>query len=77
MDVLNIGRMIQKFLSKKPSVGYSHPPILEQDKTWFKVFVGKDSRCYKVTVEPWELKDELRDLSGVASQGLQPVAGNT
>lgn len=58
--------MMQKFIDKKRSVGYSHPPIHTDGKARFRVYMEK-GLCYRVTVEPWELSDELEEIQNQAA----------
>jgi hypothetical protein len=55
--------MIQKFIDKKKSVGYSHPPIIESDgRAWFKAHDGTEDgagRVLIVSVKEFTLDDEL------------------
>lgn len=62
MFVHNVARMMQKFISKKNSIGYSHPPIIDGEKSFFKVHDQKGN-LYMVTVQPWTMDDELRGIN--------------
>ena len=53
---INIARMAQKFLNKKPSVGYSHPPIIEADEVFFQIY-DQSGRRFKVSVTETTFSD--------------------
>lgn len=53
---VNIARMTQKFLNKKPSVGYSHPPIIDKTEVFFQIF-DQSGRRFKVSVTETTFSD--------------------
>lgn len=47
-----LARSIQKFVKRKKTVGYSHPPISDANGSWkFNVHGHGDGRLYLVTVK--------------------------
>lgn len=58
IDTLNFARMIQKFVDKKKSVGYSHPPTMADDRAAFHV-MDHTGRKFQVTVQEITMGEEL------------------
>jgi len=62
IDPLNFARMLQKFASRKKSIGYSHPPIQNRDgSAWFAVHDGAGGK-YHVIIREYTLEEEISDF---------------
>ncbi len=59
LESFNLARMLQRFASKKKSVGYSHPPILKNEKAIFRAY-DHTGRVFVVTVQEWSC-DQQQD----------------
>jgi len=58
LDTLNLARMMQKFISKKKSVGYSQPPIWQNGEASFRL-LDHEGNAVLVTVREITLEEEL------------------
>jgi hypothetical protein len=61
LGAFQLARSLHKHVKRLKSVGYSHPPICQNDRAWFRATLH-DGRRLEVSVRVITLEEEYRDL---------------